>query len=184
MDFLGKEYSFGGGITAIAIDPQNSEIVYVSAGQQMHKTTDGGENWNELLSSDGLFYADKIIIDQSNPNNITACGANGIFHSQDAGENWTNSWQKQSYDIHFKSDNSSIIYAITKYFSYFQFLISSDGGQTFTIDSNFPSTISNQAGGLIAVSPSEPDRIFALLLSSDDTPLLYEETWKVETGIC
>ena len=171
---LAKSYSFGGGITAIAIHPQNSDIVYVSAGQQMHKTTDGGENWNELLLSDGLFYADKIIIDNENPNKVTACGLNGVFHSQDGGENWTNSWQKQSYDIHFKSDNSSIIYAICNYFSFFQFIVSTDGGQTFTIDSNFPSTISNQAGGLIAVSESEPNSVFALLLSSDETPVLYE----------
>ena len=174
---LAKDYSFGGGITAVAIHPQNHNIVYVSAGKQMHKTMDGGENWSELLPSDALFYADKIIIDENNPDKVIACGNEGIHLSQDGGNNWSNSWQKQTYDVHYKSDNSSVVYGLSTYLSFFQFVKSTDGGQTFTIDNDFPSTIFNESGGLLALSPSEPNSIFALLLSNDDTPLLYEGSY-------
>ncbi len=171
---LGDNYSFGGGITAIAIHPQNDNMVYVAAGQQIHKTTDGGQNWNELLPSDALFYADKISIDENNPHIIFAAGSTGIYKSENNGQNWSNVWNRQTYDIHFKTDNSSHIFAISTYFTFFQFIYSTDGGETFIIDSDFPSTISDESGGLLAVSESEPERIFSLLLSDDDTPLLYE----------
>ena len=39
----GLNYVFGGGVTAVAIHPNDPETVYVSAGNQIHKTTDGGE---------------------------------------------------------------------------------------------------------------------------------------------
>jgi photosystem II stability/assembly factor-like uncharacterized protein len=75
----GQNYNFGGGITAVAIDPQNENIVYVAANSQIHKTTNGGLDWTPLLASDGLFYSDKIIINTSNPNHIISAGSSGYL---------------------------------------------------------------------------------------------------------
>lgn len=181
---LAKDYSFNGGITALAIDPQNEQTVYVAAGAQLHKTNDGGENWNTLLVSDGLFYSDKIIIDESNSDKIIAAGSNGIFYSTDGGLNWSNPWEYQSYDVHFKSNDASIVFAITTVNGDFKLIKSNNGGASFSTVSSFPSNIADESGALLAVSPDDSESIFALLLSSNDTPLLYKgnlamDSWEV-----
>lgn len=171
---LAKEYSFNGGITALAIDPQDEQLVYLSANAQIHKTTDGGQNWSPILSNDGLFSSDKIIIDENNSNTIISAGSSGIHRSIDGGQNWSNPSQLQTYDIHFKSDDASTVYAIATLNGYFKFLISTNGGQSFTESNSFPNDIENESGALIAVSQDDTEHVFALLLSSDDTPLLYK----------
>jgi hypothetical protein len=181
---LAKDYSFNAGITALAIDPQNEQTVYVAAGAQLHKTNDGGENWNTLLDSDGLFYSDKIIIDESNSDKIIAAGSNGIFYSTDGGLNWSNQWEYQSYDVHFKSNDASIVFAITTVNGDFKLIKSNNGGASFSTVSSFPSNIADESGALLAVSPDDSESIFALLLSSNDTPLLYKgnlamDSWEV-----
>ena len=93
---LAKEYSFNGGITAPAIDPQDEQLVYLSANSQIHKTTDGGQNWSPILANDGLFSSDKIIIDENNSNTIISAGFSGIHRSIDGGQNWSNPSQLQT----------------------------------------------------------------------------------------
>lgn len=178
---IGQNYNFGGGITAVAIDPQNENIVYVAANSQIHKTTNGGQDWTPLLASDGLFYSDKIIISTLNPNHIISAGSSGIYHSLDGGINWTNPWQYQAYDIHFKANELEKVYAISTQNGIFKILKSNDGGQSFSVFSNFPN-ITDESGGLLAVSNDSPDNIFILLLSSDDTPLLYKIDLVSENG--
>ncbi|MFT4664180.1 MAG: hypothetical protein ACI8YQ_001841 [Polaribacter sp.] len=186
-DLLAREYSFGGAVTALAIHPLDENIVYVGAGMQIHKTTDGGETWTAMLPSNGLFPADQITIDTNNPNKIFAAGGEGIYLSTDDGNIWSNVWNAQTYDVHTKSDNSDMVYGISNVNGNFTIAISIDGGTTFNIDPNFP-TIQDQAGGLLAVSPAAPDDLFAILLAADNTPLLYKgnmlsNTWDlIATG--
>ena len=186
-ELLAREYSFGGAVTALAIHPLDENIVYVGAGMQIHKTTDGGEIWTAMLPSNGLFPADQITIDPNNPNKIFATGGDGIFRSTDDGDNWSNVWNAQSYDVHTKPDNSDIVYAISSINGNFSIAISTDGGATFETDANFP-VIQDQAGGLLAVSAAAPDDLLAILLGVDNTPLLYKgnmlsNTWNlIATG--
>ena len=72
---------------------------------------------------------DKIIIDENNSNTIISAGSSGIHRSIDGGQNWSNPSQLQTYDIHFKSDDASTVYAIATLNGYFKFLISTNGGQ-------------------------------------------------------
>lgn len=169
---LAMEYYFGGAVTAVAVNPQNPDIVYVSAGYQVHKTTDGGLNWSPLLPQGGLFYADRLRIDSANPEKIFAAASSGLFSSTDGGGNWTQKWTAPVYDIEIKPGNSSTIYALSKLGGSFSFIWSVNGGQTFEMMPDSPAYYTESSGGLLAVTPDNPDLLLAILLSSDNTPFL------------
>ncbi|MGK0365037.1 MAG: hypothetical protein ACI85O_002099 [Saprospiraceae bacterium] len=187
-NLLAQNYTFGGAVTSIAIHSTDENTVYVGAGQQIHKTTDGGDTWTPMLSTGNLFYADKITIDNTNTNKIYAAGSSGVYFSNDAGTTWTSMWNHQSYDVHTKPDNTDIVYALGNISGDFKLAISTDGGATFDTDENFPTQIDDIAGGLIAVSADAPDQLFAILLSNDNSPLIYRgdmvlNTWElIATG--
>ncbi len=172
-NLLAQGYNFGGGITALAIDPLNEDIVYAVGGKQIHKTTDGGENWTPMLSVSDQFYADKITIDATNPSKIFAAGSSGVQMSVDAGNTWTNVSTLASFDVHIKPTSADTVYAITSFGGNFNVIISTDGGETFSNDSNFPSQIQEVSGGLLAVTPAAPDNLYVIMLSVNNTPLIY-----------
>lgn len=178
---LAQEYPFGGGVTSVAINPTNDDIVYVAAGGQIHKTTDGGLNWAPKLSGANSFNADKITIDPSNPLKIFTAGSSGIHVSTDAGENWTKVWTYPSYDIHTKVGNSNILYCISEINGNFAIGISTDGGVSFTADTAFPDQIQDVSGGLIAVTEAAPEQLTAILLSENNSPLLYQGNMQLQS---
>ena len=91
---VGQNYPFGGGVTAVAVHPSNPDIVYVAAGNQVHRTTDGGITWSPLLPSGNLFNADRMKIDPVNPQKILAASSNGVYVSTDGGGTWSKKWSK------------------------------------------------------------------------------------------
>ena len=177
--FVSQLYLVGVGVTAIAIDPLNPNIVYVAGGNQIHKTTDGGKSWNPMLPTNGLFYADRLRIDPSNSQKIVAASSKGIYVSTNAGSTWEQKWKSACYDIEFKLNETNIIYGITKNSSgFFEFVFSTDGGVSFSINSTFPAGIPDHSGGLIAVTKANNKSIFVVLLSTqnNNTPYLYKGT--------
>ena len=90
-----------------AVDPNNSDIVFVSGEIEdtfdgetksvgvIYKSADGGNHWRKVLEADNLFRP--IDIDPNNPNVIYAAtgifdraspGLEGAFKSTDGGETW------------------------------------------------------------------------------------------------
>ncbi|MEI6577321.1 MAG: discoidin domain-containing protein [Bacteroidota bacterium] len=173
---LGQDYYFGGAVTAVAINPTNPDIVYVAAGNQVHKTIDGGLNWTPLLQTSNLFYADRLRLDPSNMARLYAASASGLYMTSDSGASWSQKWSDPVYDIEIKPNDSSIIYALTKANGNFAMIQSTDGGQTFLIQSSFPSTYAESSGGLLAVSPANPEMLMAVLLSANNIPYLLKGT--------
>jgi photosystem II stability/assembly factor-like uncharacterized protein len=171
---LGQDYVFGGGVTAVAVHPADENTAYVAAGRQIHKTVDGGLSWTPTVAPDNQFFADKIIINPSNPDIVLAAGGNGVYRSDDAGNFWQEVWGSASYDIHFKPGHTDIIYGVANVSGDFQLIISTDGGLSFNEESSFPQGIADASGALLAVSPAAPEYVFAVLLSSNNTPLLYK----------
>lgn len=172
-EMMAKDYVFSN-VEAVTIHPENPQIVYASGGSQIHKTTDGGYTWETKLKEGAYFSANHIIIDPTNHNKLLVSSDKGIFMSLDAGNTWSQKSSKKAYDIHFKTDDSSYIYAIVENNSYFQLLQSLDGGENFEPISTFPSNINDASGALIAVTASNPNLIYATMLSSDNTPFLYK----------
>ena len=170
----GQAYNFGGGITAVAVDPKNEQIVYASGGNQLHKTTDGAASWSPMLSTGNQFHADRLEIDADLSSKIYAAANNGIYISTDSGNNWSKNYNQPCYDIHRHPSHPNIVYALCKIGGQFELVVSTDGGVNFAIDTNFPQGITDNAGGLLAVSAAAPDALFAILLSSNNTPYLYK----------
>ena len=123
----------------MAVDPTNSEVVYVGTGESnvrnsvsfgngVYKSTDGGKTWKHVGLGDTR-HISRIVINPLNPNMVYvaaighAFGPNaerGVFMSEDAGE----SWKKVLYvdDVHGASDmdidpkNPNILHAAMWYF--------------------------------------------------------------------
>jgi photosystem II stability/assembly factor-like uncharacterized protein len=100
-------------IARIAVDPANSDVVYVAAPghlwgpnpeRGLYKTTDGGRNWTKILGSDDSTGVVDIAIDPSDSRILYAATyqhrrtpfgfvgggpANALYKSTDAGATWT-----------------------------------------------------------------------------------------------
>ena len=173
---LGQSYSFGGGVTAVAVHPTNPDVVYVAAGNQVHKTTDGGTTWTPLLPAGDLFYADRLRLDPTNPSKIFAASSNGLYMSTNEGATWVNKWPSPTYDVEIKPNDNDQILALTKAVGKFSVISSTDGGQTFQAQASFPNTVVESSGGLLAVTADNPNIVLAILLSADNTPYLLKGT--------
>ncbi|MFN5175189.1 MAG: VPS10 domain-containing protein [Ignavibacteria bacterium] len=166
----GRDYYFGGGITAVAVHPTNPDIAFVSGGKQLHATTDGGKTWKAMLTE--RFGADRLKIDPKNPAIMIAAAPEGVFRSENQGATWTKVWSMPAYDIEFTPGNSNNVYALVKENTNFRLVQSTDGGKTFTIQTAFPADIVERSGGLLAMTAANPGIMYAILLSSDDIPHL------------
>lgn len=174
-------YFFTGGVRAVAINPSNADVVYVSAGNQIHKTKDGGDSWTPLLNESNVFVASRLRIDANNHNKIIAASDNGINISTNGGESWINRWNKPTWDIEIKPDNSNIVYGISaSKNSKFELVISKDGGANFVKDPNFPTHLTNTSGGLLSVTPANSNIIYVSMLvaeNNDKYAYIYKGTF-------
>ena len=179
---LAPAYPFGGSIKAVAIHPQNPDIVYVTAGKQVHLTLDGGISWKPLLPSDNLFSADRLKIDPANPSKLFAVANEGVFVSSDGGASWSRKWPLRAYDVEIKPQNSRVCYAITRTSAgMFSIIASTDEGNSFSAISSFPGSFADSGGGLIAVSEADPDALWGVLLSADKTPYILKGNFSVSS---
>ena len=173
------------GVSGIAIDPTNSNIVYIGTGDGdgsdtysigVLKSTDGGITWNTTgLSWTNPFWVvvRRLILDPTNPNILFCATSNGLYKTTDAGANWTNVQGGSLQDVELHPTNSNIVYTAGN-----AFYKSTNGGSTFSqITSGLPAS-SSVNRFKIAVSPNQPDYVFALAgKSSDGTFLgLYRST--------
>src|SRR5947209_9997937 len=94
-------------IGAVAIDPSNSKNVWVGTGESwtrnsvsigdgVYKSTDGGENWNNVGLKDSEHIA-KIIVDPKDGNTVYTCATGhlwndnderGVYKTSDGGKTW------------------------------------------------------------------------------------------------
>jgi photosystem II stability/assembly factor-like uncharacterized protein len=94
-------------IGAVAIDPSNPKVVWagtgeswvrnsVSIGDGIYKSTDGGENWNNVGLKDSEHIA-KILVDSKDGNTVYACATGhlwddneerGVYKTTDGGKSW------------------------------------------------------------------------------------------------
>jgi len=78
------------GVTAIAIDPSNSKVIYAGTAQlgDVLKSTDGGNSWKLTgLKDKGIINS--LIINPQNSNEIVAATwAKGFYKSLDGGNSW------------------------------------------------------------------------------------------------
>ncbi|HSY57911.1 MAG TPA: YCF48-related protein [Terriglobales bacterium] len=74
---------------SLAIDPQNSEIIYAGTFHLPWKTTDGGEDWTAIHS--GMIDDSDVLslsVNPSNSHQVFASACSGIYRSEDSGDHW------------------------------------------------------------------------------------------------
>ena len=77
-------------LDALAIDPNDKDMIYAGTWWRAYKTTDGGANWR--LVKDGMIDDSDVFsidIDPENPDNVIAAACSGIYRSTNKGEKWS-----------------------------------------------------------------------------------------------
>ncbi len=162
------------GVSGIAVDPNNNDIIYISTGDDdagnsysigVMKSTNGGTTWNSTgLQFDHLFQgSNEILIDPTNSSVIWVATTDGLQKSTDAGATWTNTLHRNIQDFKLKPGDSNTVYAVSPQSistgDSSQFFKSVDGGESFTQIASIPDN-SNRL--IIEVTPADPNRVYVL----------------------
>ncbi len=178
------------GVSAIAIDPSNPQVIYLGTGDRdardtygvgILKSTDGGATW----TTTGLSWTTNqnrvvsaILIFPASPSTLLAATSTGIWRSTDAGQTWSQRTSSFTMELHMHPTNPAIIFAST----YSQsggaaVLRSTDGGISWS--SVWSNTSVNRIA--LALAPTAPRRVYALC-SSASTNGFYGLYMSLDTG--
>ncbi|HSY77562.1 MAG TPA: glycosyl hydrolase, partial [Bacteroidia bacterium] len=168
----------GIGTSDVAIDPTNSNIMYLATGDGdgimggyttpstigVMKSTDGGVTWQQtglhytLATSGPSYYTvNELKINPSNTSIILAATSFGLFYTNNAGITWSTAVTGSFKSVEFEPGNSKVAYATTSSAGYYR---STNGGQTFT-SIKLPGIAG--AGRLqLGVTPAAPNYVYVL----------------------
>ncbi len=84
-----------GRITALAVAPANTNVIYYSKNSTLYRTTNGGSTWANISQGLPNLFITYIEVDPQNPQNVyvTMSGysqGNKVFKSTNSGNNWQN----------------------------------------------------------------------------------------------
>lgn len=173
------------GVSAIAIDPHNPDVMYIGTGEVYNynfaqpgiynrltrgsygmgilKTSDGGLSWEKSLdwSYSDLTGIWDIVINPERSQSIFAATTEGLYRSYDAGESWNLIHDiEMSVDIEMHPLDTNILFVSYGNLDSPQRGIyrSDNGGDSFTLVNGLPSNYTGKS--LISISPSNPDVMY------------------------
>ena len=166
------------GVSHIAIDPNNNQIMYIVTGDAdatdtysigILKSIDSGLTWNTT----GLSYAvdqqktvNKVIINPNFTDSLYAVTNQNILISADAGSTWQTTGALGRWrDIEFKPNNPSVAYAAKQSGGSSTIYRTTDGGANWNLITN--GLAGSRYRPLLAVTPANPEVIYALFSESD-----------------
>lgn len=169
------------GVSGIAIDPGNTNTVYILTGDGdgshtrsagVMKTTDGGSTWNNT----GLFWdittiskkGYKLAMDPNNSSVLYAIMTDGVYKTTNAGTSWNNIKTGSYRDFEFKPGSSSTLYLVSTSTIY----RSNNAGSTWTT----VQTISGSNRIALAVTPANSNYVYALCGKSSGFNGIYRST--------
>ncbi len=158
------------GVSGIAVDYNNSDIIYIATGDcdgndtysvGVLKSIDGGLTWNTtgLSFNNTSTYAGDILINPNDSNMLWVATSNGIYRTTNAGVNWTNvrTGDFSQGRIRLKPNDPTIVYAVSSN----RFYKSTNSGETFVVAAN--GSGAPLSGRLIMdVTPANPEVIYIL----------------------
>lgn len=175
------------GVSDIAIDGNNPNIIYVATGTRdsggasyfgIRKSTNGGTTWT-TLDGPSVTKIYRLLLDPNNSNHLLAATNFGLWRSLDAGVTWVRDLTLNTgtlYDMEFKPYDSNVVYVTLRGFNadegqtQARFFKSIDNGATFN-----PVTMPYNATGVVrtalAVSAANPDKVY---LSCSNTSSCFE----------
>ena len=192
-------YNIGGRITAIAVNPQNPNIIIAGAAAGgIFKTTNGGLNWTAKTDQWPSLSVGALVMHPVNPN-IIYCGTGegnsaidvypgfGVLKSTDMGETWnisglTEALHIPAMDIHPLDPN--IIYASVMAFRSFGqnkgIYKSTNGG----VNWNKVLFVSDSTSGVdVKVSPDDLNLVYAAMWERIRTPPSISKTGGISSGL-
>ena len=159
------------GVSGIAIDYTNPDVIYIATGDKdaldtysigVMKSINGGATWTTTgLSFTGIgTRAGDLIIHPTNNQIILCAASTGLFRTLDGGVTWTNE-QAGNFaqgSIRFKPTDPTVVYATTDA----SFYKSTNTGDTFTIITSGFGIGQNAATGrrIIDVTAANPDCVY------------------------
>lgn len=165
------------GVSGIAVDPNNSDIIYIATGDDdagdsdsvgVMKSTDGGMTWNNtgLNPGNSPDSMNDIYVSNSNSQVITVATNNGVYKSANGGNNWSvasGTSGKNMRDLKIKPNTPSVAYSV----SASRFYRSTDGGDNFSqVTSGLPTTGISRL--VIDVTPDNPNVVYILASDSNN----------------
>ena len=72
-----------------AVDSSNGQILFIAAGNGVHRSTDYGKSW-KIVTDWRMTEVMDVKVDQLDPSNVYAGTAFGFWRSTDGGETWEN----------------------------------------------------------------------------------------------
>ncbi|MEM7160944.1 MAG: PKD domain-containing protein [Bacteroidota bacterium] len=167
------------GISGIAIDPNNEDIIYIGTGDGdgsdtysigVLKSLDGGQSWNETgltFNTSQSRTFNELIFDPEDSDILYAATSNGLYKTIDAGDNWVNLLSGNIEDVAIHPLDNQIIYACTD-----EFFKSINAGESFEeIEQGLPSSF-NVRRFKMALSPDEPDYVYLVAGDQSDDGFL------------
>ncbi|NJO88073.1 MAG: hypothetical protein HC831_03235 [Chloroflexia bacterium] len=128
------------GVSDIAVNPDNPDVIYIATGDGdagdtysigVLKSQNGGESWNvtglKTELSDNVIIR-RLIINPQNPAILIAATSKGIYRTINNGVSWTNVQTGHFKDLEFNPANPNIVYAARYGSNNAKFYKSIDGG--------------------------------------------------------
>lgn len=170
------EYLPSLGVSGIAVDYNNSDIIYIATGDEdasdsygigVYKSTDGGATWNPTGTTivGGTSVMGEIYMHPSNSNILWVVSSEGLFKTTDAGASWTKTETGRIKEIRLKPNNPDVIYLVQQSGNTVNLLKSTDGGNNF---SNIQ-VLANSGRTAIDVTTANPEYLYVLVSNIDDT---------------
>jgi len=153
-------------VYALDIHPTNPDIIVADLFDNIFISLDGGMNWsptgNTTFQNLTMDVYD-ILFHRNSGNLIFAATSEGLYRSDDMGDNWTEVISNKTQEIEIHPTNDDVFYAIEQVGNNTGFYRSNNMGLTFTQQSNGWPTAGENRRAEIAVSADAPDKVFALL---------------------
>lgn len=176
------------GVSAIAIDPQNPNVLYAGTGEVYNvefsmpnvafrttrgtygigilKSTDGGQSWSKSLdwSYGDLRGVQDIKINPLRPATVYAATTEGLLRSYNAGATWqTVHNRKMAVDIEINPADTSMVFVTHGSLddqAVSGIFRSTDGGNSFQLLNN-GIAISYSGKAMLGICPGQPNTIYA-----------------------
>ncbi|MDT8392469.1 MAG: T9SS type A sorting domain-containing protein [Bacteroidales bacterium] len=166
------------GVSAIAVDYTNPDIIYMGTGDRdagdaagigVLKSTDGGINWSNANTGIENRTVGRMIMHPTNPDILYIATNYGIYITTDAAQSWTQQIGGNFKEIVFKENDPATLFASKSG----DFYKTTDGGNTWNKITN---GLSTGARGVIAVTPANTEVVYFLVTGDSEFDALYRST--------
>lgn len=154
-----------GAFGAVKIHPTDPNTAYAATSGKIVKTTDGGQSWTNVYTENNL-WVNAIAISAADPDLVFAAADQGLLRTTNGGTNWTKVFTNRTWDVDFKVNDPTTVFAIRKNGSGSDFMKSVNSGASFTPSNTgwwTPGSGESVTGAHIAVCPSNPTKLYAFL---------------------